>query len=356
MKKKTWLGHISSRFILPYNILKCKILGTYSPLVVLLYATDRCNLNCIYCRGYWSARKIPDLTTVEIIKIVDECKELGTCHFTIHGGEILLRDDIKYLIDYMKGKNLYVNLVTNGILLPQKINEIRNIDSLCISLDGSRDANDITRGKGTYDKIIDAIKLAKKENFKFNVHATLTKYNKNDIGFLVKLAKEIGYYQQFSILLKPWEKEQIDIGLNEDEIKDVLKEIIRYKKQGYPVFTSMRTLKNALNWKFPYSKPMLEISEIKKNFDIIRCYYGKLKIVIDADGFVYPCSSLNQDFKALNVKDVGVKAAYEHVLKTNICEACIFLTQNDWSLLLGLSLRQYLEQIKIQLREIFNIY
>lgn len=355
MKKKTWLDHIFSRLVLPYNILKCKILGKYKPLVVLLYATDRCNLCCMYCKGNWSGRKISDLTTYEIIKIIDECKELGTCHFTIHGGEILLRDDVKYLIDYMKDKNLYVNLVTNGILLVQKINEIRNIDSLCISLDGSRDANDRTRGQGTYDKIIDAIRFAKKENFKLNVHATLTKYNKNDIGFLVKLAKEIGYYQQFSILLKPWLKEQIDISLDDEEIKKALKEIISYKKQGYPIFTSYRTLENVLNWKFPYSKPMLKINEIPKNSNIIRCFYGKLKIVIDADGFVYPCSSLNQDFQALNVKEVGVKAAYEHVLKTNTCESCIFLTQNDWSLLLGFSLRQYLEQIKIQLKEIFNI-
>lgn len=355
MKKKTWLDHIFSRLVLPYNILKCKLFGIYKPLVVLLYATDRCNLNCIYCRGHWSARKIPDLTTEEIIKIVDESKELGTCHFTIHGGEILLRDDVKYLIDYMKDKNLYVNLVTNGILLAQNINEIRNIDSLCISLDGSRDVNDVTRGKGTYEKILSAIKLAKKENFKLNVHATLTKYNKNDIGFLVKLAREIGYYQQFSILLKPWLKEQIDISLDDEDIKKVLKEIISYKKQGYPIFTSIRTLENVLNWKFPYSKPMLKINEIPKNFNIIRCFYGKLKIVIDANGFVYPCSSLNQDFQALNVKEVGVKAAYEHILKTNTCESCIFLTQNDWNLLLGFSLRQYLGQIKIQLKEIFNI-
>ena len=83
---------------------------------------------------------------------------------------------------------------------------------------------------------------------------------------------------------------------------------------------------------------------------------GKLKIVIDANGCAYPCSSLNDKFKALNVKEVGVKKAYEHILKINTCEACYFLTQNDWSLLLGLSGRQYREQMKIQLRQIFNRY
>lgn len=357
IKKKGFIEHITSRLKLPYAILKCKITGKYKPLVVLLYVTDRCNLRCRYCDGNWSARKIPDLATDEIIKIIDECIELGTIHFTIHGGEIFLRDDTKYLVDYIKGKGCYVNLVTNGLLLPKKIDELRNIDSLCISLDGSEEANDANRGEGSYKKIMEAIKLAKKEGFKFNVQATITKYSKNEVGYLAKLAKEIGYYQQFSLLLKPLAPKQNDIGLTDEETKDVLREIIEYKKRGYPIFTSYRTLKNALNWPFSYSvKPMLNRKEFSKNPCLIRCYYGKLKIVIDADGCAHPCSSLNDTFKALNVKEVGVEKTYEHILKANTCEACYFLTQNDWSLLLGLSGRQYMEQVKIQLRQIFDRY
>lgn len=354
--RKSLFNRLISRLVLPYNILKCKLLNTYKPLVVLLYVNDRCNLRCKYCVGNWSARKIPDFSTDEIIRIVDECVELGTCHFTIHGGEILLRDDVEYLVNYMKSKNLYVNLVTNGILLPEKVHEIRNADSLCISLDGPEESNDLTRGKGSFQAIIKAIKLAKKEDFKLTVQATLTKYNKNDIGYLAKLAKEIGYYQQFSLLLKPLSPELEHIGLDEREIKEVLEEIIKYKQQGYPIFTSYRTLENALNWPLPYSKPMLNREEIPANSNLIRCYYGKLKIAIDADGSVYPCSSLNTEFKALNVRDVGVKRAYEHVLRTNRCECCIFLTQNDWSLLLGLYWKQYLEQARIQLKQLLGLY
>lgn len=355
-RKKGALSHIAARLTLPYNILKCKVLGRYRPLVVLLYVTDRCNLKCRYCQGHWSARKINDFTTEEIFSIVDQCVELGTKHFTIHGGEIFLRDDVEKTIAYMKGKGLYVNLVTNGILLAENIEKIRDIDSLCISLDGSETANDMNRGKGTYKKIVEAIRLAKRENFKFNVQGTITKYSKNEVGFLAEMAKEIGYYQQFSLLLKPLKPDQNDIGLTEDEMKEAIREIIKYKKMGYPIFTSYRTLNNALNWKHPYSKAMLNVEEFKKDGDAIRCYYGKLKLVIDADGFAYPCSSLNHEFKALNVREVGVKKAYEHVVATNTCEACYFLTQNDWSLLLGLSPGQYLEQVKIQLKEIFNVY
>lgn len=352
--KKSMFNYVTSRFVLPYNIFKYTLLRTYKPLVILLYVNDKCNLRCKYCVGHWSSRKIPDFSTDEIVRIVDECKALGARHFVIHGGEILLRDDVEYLVNYMKNKNLYVNLVTNGLLFSEKIHKIKNVDSLCISLDGPEESNDLTRGRGSFKAIIKAIKLAKQEGFKLTVQATLTKYNKNDIGYLARLAKEIGYYQQFSLLFKTLPPELEHIGLDDKEIKEVLREIIKYKREGYPIFTSYRTLENALNWPLPYSRPRLNLEEIPANSNLIRCYFGKFQIAIDADGFVYPCSVLNHEFKALNVRDVGVKAAYEHVLKNKRCGSCIYLTKNDWNLLLGFSGRQYIEQTKIQLRQMFN--
>lgn len=353
-----WFKYIKSRTRLPYNILKCRLLHTYKPLVVLFYVTDRCNLSCRYCIGNWSARKIRDFTTQEIISIVDECKDLGTCHFTIHGGEILLRDDARQIVDYMKKKGFYVNLVTNGILLPDKIDDILNVDSLCISLDGREENNDFNRGKGSYKKIMDAIKLAKQKKIKFVVHAALTKRSINDIEYLARQAKEIGYYQQFSLLLKPLKNigQQEEMGLSDGEIRAALLQIKRLKKKGYPIFTSYRALDNALNWPFPFSRSMLDKDELPGRNGLIPCFYGRLKITIDADGYVYPCSSLNDSFRALNVKEVGVKKAFEHVLENNTCSACFYLTQNDWSLLLSGSLPQFLNQAYIQLKEIFNIY
>ncbi|MFH1305593.1 MAG: radical SAM protein, partial [Candidatus Omnitrophota bacterium] len=150
MNMKERYAYLRSCVRLPLNILKCKLTGVYKPLVVLLFMTDRCNLRCKYCEGDWSGRRIKDFTTDEILRIIDECKELGAYHFIIHGGEILLRNDIGRIIDYMKGKDLYVNLITNGILLPKWINEIKKVDSLCISLDGREENHDFVRGKGSY--------------------------------------------------------------------------------------------------------------------------------------------------------------------------------------------------------------
>lgn len=347
---------IKARLKLPFAILKCKLFGNFKPLVVLLYTNDRCNLACKYCIGNWSNRKIKDFTTEELKKIIDECKSLGTVHFTIHGGEILLRDDIEEIINYIKDNGMFVNLVTNGLLLPKKIDKVMNIDSLCISLDGREENNDYNRGEGAYKAAMAAIKVARERKLRFVVHATLTKKSINDIEYLCKQAKEMNYFQQFSLLLKPLtvKQEAQDLGLTDDEARDTMSKLIKLKNRGFPVYTFYPTLRNVINWPFKLNKPRLRRDEIPANANLIKCYYGKLKITIDADGLAYPCSSLNDSFNALNVKEVGVKGAFDHIMKTNNCEACYYLTQNDWSLLLSGSIKQFANQAYIQLKTVFK--
>lgn len=349
-----WITHIKSRLRLPYEIAKCRLFNKYKPLVVLLYLTDRCNLKCKYCVGNWSGRKIKDYSTREIKTIIDECIALGTVHFTIHGGEILVRNDVGEIIEYLKKKGSFVNLVTNGILLREKIDDLVGVDSLCISLDGREENNDFNRGKGSYQAAMEAISIARERQLKFAVHATLTQKSIHDIEYLCKQAKQLGYYQQFSLLLKPLTQEQSGLGISDAEARNAIRRIMTLKRAGYPVFTSNRSLRNALNWPHPLNEARINKSNFPLNNNLIRCFYGKLKIAIDANGYVYPCSSLNDSFNALNVREVGVKKAFEHVITQNTCEACYYLTQNDWSLLLGGSPEQYLGQAVIQLKGIFN--
>jgi len=335
-----------------YRIARNRILGIQEPISIVLVVNNKCNWNCSYCFGDYGTRTDKDFTTEELKKIIDELYDLGCRYMVVHGGETLLRKDIGIIIDYLKEKGIYIGFVTNGSLLPQRMNDIRNVDSLCISLDGREEGNDKNRGPGTYKTALDAIKLAKKEGFRLRVHATLTRNTKEDIGYLAELAKKIGFLLEFSILYKPL-KRQLNMVMDDDEIRNALKEIKEYKKKGYPIFTSSENLDCALKWPFSYSKGHATRQELPSDFRYIPCAYSKQKFIVDADGYVYPCFPLNEEFHALNLKEVGVKRAIEHVRKHNTCVACPHLTNNDYNLLFNLSLKQVSEQVKLNLHEVF---
>ena len=66
------------------------------PLFVVLVTNNKCDFNCDYCYGDYGNRKgMPDYTTVKLLEIIDELKEMGTRILTLHGGESLLRKDFE---------------------------------------------------------------------------------------------------------------------------------------------------------------------------------------------------------------------------------------------------------------------
>lgn len=356
---KFFLNSALCRLNYPYRILRNRILGRLQPIIVVLVVNNGCNLKCRYCFGRYCARgSDKDFTTKELIDIIDELYGLGTRALTVHGGETLLREDIGEVVDYIKEKKIYINLITNGLLFKEKIDLIRGVDSLCFSLDGSSQGHELNRGKGTFKPTLEAIKLAKREGFRVRVHATITKYTMNDIEFLATLAKEIGFFQEFSILYQCGRVSQNfeELMLSDEETKKTIREIIYWKRKGYPIYTAYRVLTNALHWPFPYTKPHLNSQEISAQFKPIRCFYGRSKFTIDGDGYLYPCFVLMDGFKALNVRDVGVRRAIQHVRDTNRCAACIHFTNNDHNLLLGFSMRQVFNQCRLQLKELFGTY
>ena len=346
---------IRQRLVFPYRIIRNKILGKMEPISVVLVVNNRCNLNCNYCFGDYGNRRDTDYTTEELVKIIDDLYDLGTRYMIVHGGETLLRKDIGYIVNYIKNKGIYVGFITNGILLQKKIDEIRNVDSLCISLDGRMEGNDLNRGKGAFEAAFNAIKLASKEKFRLRVSATLTHNTMNDIEYLAKLAKEYKFQLYFSILYKPL-KRALDMAMSESEIRKALKDIAYYKKQGYPIFTSYQCLEYSMSWPFDYNeKHHASAKELPNGFKKIDCYYGRSKFIVEANGFVYPCFPLNEEFKALNLKEVGVAKAIEHVRKTITCVACPHLSNTDYNLLLGISARQMLYLVGMQLKEVFHL-
>jgi len=192
-------GFSRAKFFL--SLLYCRLFKIDKPLFIILVTNNTCNLKCTYCYGQYGQREnYRDFSTKELLKILDELKDLGTRLLTMHGGESLLRKDIGEIMNYAKLKGFYISFNTNGYMVPAKIEELKCLDAVVVSLDGSEANNDNNRGKGCFSKAMEAIEVIKKNNIPLVISATMTKNNIDDIEMLGQLANKIKSRVQYHIL------------------------------------------------------------------------------------------------------------------------------------------------------------
>jgi len=318
------------------KILKANITKRWFPLTVSLTVTNRCNLRCIYCYGAYYNREVKDFPTKFWLDLIDEVHSMGTKLIHLEGGEPLLRDDIGTFIQHIKDKNMLCRMNSNGYLVPKKISEIERLDSLCISLDGDEESNDKNRGEGSYKKIITAIKTARQHGLPVLTSTTLTSNNIENgaIEHVLSLAREIDFGAQFNFLYEQTTDHTDDPAcrVREEAIKKALVKLIDYKKKGWPIFYSMATYNNALNWPVSYNvKKFTSQDPAPPEFEYIPCYMGKLMCFVDGDGMVYPCGEHIGKFPALNILDVGFKKAWENLARHKDCLTCYNTCFNEYN-------------------------
>jgi len=155
--------------------------------------TRRCVGSCLYCSYTPEYAKDTEVDTKTAKKIVDEIHEFGSPWFGISGGEPLVRQDIFDIIGYAKKEyGMEVSLITSGFAFDQK-----RLDNLAkyevhtaVSVDGTRESNDIIRRKGSYDKALFAMKKLSENGILDCIVTTMTKYNIKDMAHPAALAEE----------------------------------------------------------------------------------------------------------------------------------------------------------------------
>jgi len=148
------------------------------PWAILLDPTSACNLHCTGC---WAAEygNHMNLSFEEMDSIVTQGKELGTYVYLFTGGEPLVRkDDIIRLCE--KHSDCVFSTFTNGTLIDEAFAEqILHVKNFvpAISIEGFEEATDSRRGKGTYQKIINAMEILKSKNLPFGISCCYTRTN-----------------------------------------------------------------------------------------------------------------------------------------------------------------------------------
>jgi AdoMet-dependent heme synthase len=96
-----------------------------------------------------------------------------------------VRKDVFDVIDYAKKEyGMEVSLITSGFAFDQeRLDKLAKYEvHTAVSVDGTRESNDIIRRQGSYDKALFAMKKLSENGILDCVVTTMTKYNIKDMA------------------------------------------------------------------------------------------------------------------------------------------------------------------------------
>ena len=165
--------------------------------VVIWNLVRRCNLTCRHCYATSADKDFPgELTTGQVLGVMEDLREFGVPVLILSGGEPLLRHDIFEVSRHAKALGFYVGLSSNGTLISEaNLGDIvtAGYDYVGVSLDGMRETHDrFRRREGAFNEALRGIRLCRDAGLKVGLRFTLTKDNATDLPALLKLMDDEG--------------------------------------------------------------------------------------------------------------------------------------------------------------------
>ena len=185
VREKTFENFIINATILGGRRKKAQMekYGCNIPWTILIDPTSACNLHCTGCWAAEYGNKL-NLSYETIDSIINQANDIGTRMFLFSGGEPLVRkEDIIRLCKAHPDSQFMA--FTNGTLIDDNfanaMQEVKNFIP-AISVEGFEEATDSRRGKGTYKKVLDAMRILRENKLPFGLSCCYTSANVDVIG------------------------------------------------------------------------------------------------------------------------------------------------------------------------------
>jgi len=176
------------------------------PQSLLFMLTNKCTTSCKYC---YADRKTTyeELSTGEILHIIDEAHKLKMSYIDVIGGEIFCKKDWDVILERLVNYGLTPNYIstkvpiTNSIINKLKVTKYNNM--IQISLDSLEEdvLRDIIRCPNGYVKrTLKGIERLEEANFKIQIDTILTNRNCNeqqivDLYKYIRTIKNLQYWE-----------------------------------------------------------------------------------------------------------------------------------------------------------------
>lgn len=143
--------------------------------------TAKCNLRCVHC--YSIHQNKHNLSTGEVLKIVDDLKANGNLTLTLTGGEFFSRPDYRDILRYLCDHKFAVRINTNGTYINDRV--IQDIESfpqlsrIHVSLYSANPQvhDGITKVRGSFQKTLQALHRLKETDKIIRINCSVMNSN-----------------------------------------------------------------------------------------------------------------------------------------------------------------------------------
>jgi radical SAM protein with 4Fe4S-binding SPASM domain len=293
----------------------------YVPYIFLFHITMKCNLRCSTCCyrlespdniGGGGYIKVSDFENVinKYASVIEACG--------LSGGETLLHPELDKLLAITKKNKLPTYIATNGILIKNKIDTLREypLDTLSVSADGyDYDTFKMFRGGAAkqFDSILEGLSLLRKYDIKFLLSFLLTSQNVGKIGKMLEFASKVKPNKVSFHNINPHGDERyLSLTTNNTKVVRVLDSVVN--KTDYPFDIDLPTV----------------FDTDSKYFKSAKCVMPWYHCMIDYKGNIAPCCQLMHNakygnmFKGYNFNSDRIKEFRRVLMSEEIMKECLY--------------------------------
>lgn len=262
------------------------------PLAGTFELTARCNLRCIHCyQGPRACREEPvhELSTAQVVGLLDEAISAGCLDVLLTGGDPLLRPDFSAIYRHARRSGTFVTVFTNGTLVrASHVALFKELPpaSVEVSLYGAtpRVYEAVTGVPGSYARCLEGVRRLVDGGVKVDLKTVILRTNQEEILAMEALARDLGVPFRSDPVLTP--------ALNGDRAP--LSERIDPEAAAQLEYTSEIKRQRSREY-------LAKIGRTSRSEQVYRCGAAVTSFYMTASGRLRPClMTTDMEFDALS--------------------------------------------------------
>lgn len=320
---------------LAWDVGVSRLFGMRKPVVVAWSVTNQCNRTCKYCDSPLLDQSF--IQKDDGLRILEQIRKAGGRIVSFTGGEPLVHPFIGEYIEKAHSLGMQCGLNSNGVLVRKKIDMIKDVRFIKMSLDGEPSLHDEIRGGKCAQYVFDALDVCKEFGITATLLTVLTNMNLDQIPYLLSTAQKHGITVFFQPATGHALKSERDNPISPElsQYRKCLDQIIEAKKGRYSKFigNSLPGLRHLRHWPDPVR---------------MKCEGIRVSARVEPDGRVYHCGRMIRYMKGPDAVKIGFEEAFKRLRKAE-CDFCWCAHRVETNLILGLHPSAVIEALRAKL-------